>query len=165
MRAASQAVPPKIKTTAPPTPASFASVGFWNGNCRRRRVRLFFQSKHAQILSGLPVSPINRIELPRLRLDARALRAAARKFSPRVEGQRAFHFHVRFFGGARRVVCGKTFSSPARRAIHFAGNVVGVSGCRGNFHSAAEFSRIFISLAVGSFRFCRRTAWCSIVGL
>ena len=57
--------------------------------------------------------------LPRLRRDARALCAAARKFSARAEGQRAFHFHARGAGGARRVVCGKTFSPKTRRTIYF----------------------------------------------
>src|ERR1039458_468282 len=122
---------------------------------RCRRGGVFLQSEHARILSHLPVSPIDRVELSGLRRDTRGLRAAARKCCARAEGQRAVRRYARGGGRARHLVCGQTNPAAADRGFFDAEIFVGDARRRRDFHGVAEPAGVCVSFTLTGARAAR----------
>ena len=112
----------------------------------------FLQSEHAWVLSHLPVSRTDGLELSGLRRDAVGLRTVARPFRNRAQGQRAFCPHAARGCLARRVVGGQKTLQKTNRTISAGDSLVVVAGSRRDFHGIAEPAGVCVSLAVAQKR-------------
>ena len=160
MCAEPQAIPPKISPAA--IVEIFRRRGSGFRNSLRAGSRVFLQPEYKRILSGLPVPQTDRAELSRLRRNARVLRAAAWKSFARVEKQRVICFLARGAGGLECVFRLEKSVEPTSGYSFAAKNVVEFSRRGHRFHHFEESAGVFVSLAVGTFRFCRRVCSCSM---
>ena len=146
MPAEPQTAPPKIAT--PPSLAFFAGAVLMAAMLGSGAILFFFQSKHARILSGVPVSQADRSELSGLRRDAGGVSTVARPPLARAAGQRAVRSRARRLDGARGLVCRAQNLPSARHVGCAAKSVMGVPGNCRHFQRVAESACVFISLAL-----------------
>lgn len=108
------------------------------------------------------VSSTDRLELSGLWRNAGDVSITARSFAPRAARQRAVRFVACGDGDLERAILFSEKAKSERDVECSAKFFVDISRRRHHFHHFAESTRVFISLAVGTFRFCRRARSCSI---